>query len=111
MAKFIVFIYSQNCTGKAGDLVTGGRERAARLELAQGLNGNIGADIVMYEFDGALEALEFGGAMVMDNMATPSGAHKRKVGRSIFEAASEANSSDLIADLQRARKVLEDRQQ
>jgi len=109
MAKFIVFIYSQNCNGKAGDLVTGGRERAARLELAEG--GDIGADIVMYEFGGAIEALEFGGAMVMDNMATPSGAHKRKVGRSIFEAASEADSSDLIADLQRARKVLEDRQQ
>jgi hypothetical protein len=93
--------------GKAGELVTGSREQAALFELADG--GDIGADLVMYEFKSAFDALEFGNSMVMDNMCSPSGAHKRKVGRSIIEAASEVDSSDLIADLQRARRILEDR--
>lgn len=107
MANFIVFVYSQNCTSRAGNLVHDGKAQELLQEVAEG--GDIGADHVMYEFESVVDALEFGNSMVMDNMCSPSGAHKRKVGRSIIEAASEAGHSSLVADLQRARKVLEDR--
>ena len=107
MANFIVFVYSQNCSSRSGDLVNKERSEAALMDLKEG--NDIGADLVMYEFESAFDALEFGNSMVMDNMCSPSGAHKRKVGRSIIEAASEVDSSDLIADLQRARRILEDR--
>ena len=107
MANFIVFVYSQNCSSRAGNLVHDGKAQELLQEVAEG--GDIGADHVMYEFKSAFDALEFGNSMVMDNMCSPSGAHKRKVGRSIIEAASEVDSSDLIADLQRARRILEDR--
>lgn len=106
MANFIVFVYSQNCTSRAGKLVY---NRAQELLQKVSEGGDIGADYVMYEFKSAFDALEFGNSMVMDNMCSPSGAHKRKVGLSIMEAASEVDSSDLIADLQRARRILENR--
>lgn len=108
MANFIVFVYSQNCSSRSGDLVNKERSEAALMDLKEG--NDIGADLVMYEFEGAFDALEFGNSMVMDNMCSPIGAHKRKVGRSIIEAASEAEGCSLVFELQRARKVLKDMQ-
>ena len=95
-------------------MVTGSKEQAALFELADG--GDIGADLIMYEFESPIDALEYGNEELQNNMKTCSinltsnGAYRRKVARSIIEAASEADTSYSIAALQEARKVLKDMQ-
>ena len=108
MANFIVFVYSQNCTSRAGKLVHDGKAQ----ELLQGVavGGDIGADYVMYEFESVVDALDYGHKQLLLNILAAN-RYLNNVALSIMEAASEVGGSSLVADLQRARKVLEDRQQ
>ena len=106
MANFIVFVYSQNCTGRAGKLVRDGKAQELLQEVAEG--GDIGADHVMYEFESVVDALEYGHNELLLNIVTAD-KYRRTVGLSIMEAASEAGGHSLVANLKSARKVLEDR--
>ena len=105
MANFIVFVYSQNCTSRAGKLVY---NRAQELLQKVSKGGDIGADYVMYEFTSVVDALNYGHDELLLNIVTAD-KYRRTVGLSIMEAASEAGGSSLVADLQRARQILEDR--
>lgn len=105
MANFIVFVCSQNCTSRAGKLVY---NRAQELLQKVSEGKDIGADYVMYEFESVVDAFEYGHKELLLNIVTAD-KYRRTVGLSIMEAASEAGHSSLVADLEAARKVLEDR--
>lgn len=108
MAKFIVFVHSLNSTTQAGQLVHESKAKELLKELTD--TGLISTDYEAHDFESVVEALEYGHNELLLNIVTAD-KHRRAVGLSIMAAASEVDSSDLIADLQRARKVLEDRQQ
>ena len=105
MANFIVFVCSQNCTSRAGKLVY---NRAQELLQKVSEGKDIGADYVMYEFESVVDALDYGHKQLLLNIVSAN-RYLNNVALSIMEAASESGHSSLVADLEAARKVLEDR--